>query len=454
MRSSLVSIVLMVVVSWVQAATPGEPFALTDSLGSEIDASEQEGYHLFPDVEGFVSAHLTRTPKGDFRLHYTVGEPARLRTRAIPVAPSVVEHTRIHAHLVERYWAARRAPLEEVGEPLPCVERACLLLASRGEYDAAHRLVSAAINEGTTADALVELRDTFRGLATARGLFLPGSLYDQSGRTELLVFSGYYGLWLGIATPIIARANSAAEYGLPLLVIPTASLFLASQATKHAQISDGRAGMISLGGHLGTWQGIGWAGAGDRTGRQVVAAGTAAGLVGIGAATVLTGTADLTPGHAEIANSGLPWGAWLGAVAGVLADHDGDQVLRDMLIGSDIAVSAGLLAGRGSPVSRARVRVCNMAGVLGGIAGFGIALIAQVSDEDPAIALAAAGSLGGVYAGIRATRKMDTTQRAAYSLGSSEDRGAASVSLTPRLSVHTLSTSRRPAPAVEVAIRF
>ncbi|MCU0610836.1 MAG: hypothetical protein MUE60_03485 [Candidatus Eisenbacteria bacterium] len=453
MRGSVVVILQLCLTLTAATAQPGA-VALTDSLGVEIDASEQARYHLLPDIEGFVSARLVETPEGGYRLYYVTREPRGERERGITVSPLAFEHTRRHAELVERYLALREAPPREHGETQSCARHACLMLAARGEYAAASCLADAALSEGDGDNELAALRSTTEELARSRGLFLPGSLYDRSGRTELLVFSGYYGLWLGIATPIALQADNGSQVGVSLLVIPTASVLLASRATRRADIGDGRVGMIMLGGHLCTWQGIGWAAYADREGHEVTGMGALAGLAGIGAATLLSKGVDLTPGHAEIANSGLPWGAWLGAVVGVLADHEDDDMLRDMLIGSDAGVLACCLAGRDSPVSRARVRVCNMAGVLGGVCGLGLDLILDVDDEDLAMSLAAAGSLVGLYVGTHATRHMDRAERVVAAGLPGPGNARAGASLSPRLSVYTSPTHPHPTPSLEVSLRF
>ncbi len=183
---------LLFVLAPVVASGPWQPVALTDSLGSEIDAVAQARYHLLPDVRDLMSARFLRGPHGAFRLTYLTGSG---RARSLEVSPTAIEHTRLHARFVEEYWEARAT-----GEPpAACATRAFLLLASRGEYDAAWRLADAALEEAQGDSALMALREAAAILRRSRGLFLPGSLYDRSGRTELLVFSGYYGVWLGIA---------------------------------------------------------------------------------------------------------------------------------------------------------------------------------------------------------------------------------------------------------------
>lgn len=448
--------VLLLVVCAASAATaPGapSPIALTEDLGVEIDASEQARYHLFPGVEGFVSARFVPTPRGAYQLYCRAHGTEGHREHRLPVTQTAFEHTRTHALLVERYLAARDSA-QIGGLAASCTERSVLLLASRGEYDAAARLASAALLDGEDDPALHDLRDTALRLAESPGLFRPGSLYDRSGRTELLVFSGYYGLWLGIATPIAARADNAAAVGLPLLVIPTASVLITGAATRTVNVSDGRAGMIILGGHLGTWQGLGWATVADRKGYESVRIGALAGLVGIGASTVLTGGGAYTPGHAEIANAGLPWGAWLGAVAGVLADHEGDDVLRDMLIGSNLGVAGCVVAGRDSPASRARVRLCTMAGVLGAVGGFALDLIFEVDDAKTAMGMMAAGSLAGLYVGWRATASVDRRADVASLREAHDDTRGIGAAVSPRICVYASSTHPKPTPSLEVALRF
>ena len=78
----------------------------------------------------------------------------------------------------------------------------------------------------------------------------------------------------------------------------------------------------------------------------------------------------------------------------------------DALVGSDVfALSA--LAARNVQISKTRVRLISVSGVLGALAGFGVDLLIEGDSEEEAFALAGAGSAAGLAIGTYITRNMD-----------------------------------------------
>lgn len=244
----------------------------------------------------------------------------------------------------------------------------------------------------------------------------------------------------GIATPIFLEAESSQAYASGLLLGGPLSILIAHGLTKEARISKGRAAMISLGGHLGTWQGIGWTAMLDWEAKNVIGMGELGGLAGIGAATFLTSKIDFLEGHARLTSSGLHWGAWFGLVFGILADHDGDDILRDTLIGSDVLTLGIAIAMKDVRMSKSRVRLINLAGVLGTVFGFGIDLLAEVDEARTAFGIAGLGSVAGLAMGRHFTRNLDKEKdlslsnmdnsRLCYSL----KKGERTWSVSPKLS--------------------
>ena len=122
---------------------------------------------------------------------------------------------------------------------------------------------------------------------------------------------------------------------------------------------------------------------------------------------VLASSIDFSPGGAELISAGASWGAWFGLVAGSLFDFGDKSELTAALMGSDaLAVGTGIVAWN-SEWSRKRVRLTNLAGVLGTIGGFGVDLIAQPDEGSTIMAIAGAGSIAGLAAGIWLTRNTD-----------------------------------------------
>ncbi len=391
-----------------------EPTALSDSIGPEIDAREREAYHLFPDVSGFESARLIEVGAGEYRLEYTYRDGAGSRTRTRKVSAEAFEQTRLHVALSQAYREARAAALPDSFREAEMLRLLALRFASEVRYDVATALVDNLRADFATSDQgrwAADIAPRIEMLAKRhRGLIWPGSLVDQRGRTNLIIFSGYYGLWLGLAVPIALDAEAAQAYAAGLLATPALSILIASAATKDANITEGHATIISLGGHLGTWQGIGWSSIGGADGNAVVGAGVLAGLGGIAAAIPMGNAVNFSEGHAAVTSSAMYWGGWFGAVFGVLANHDetGDNgVLSDMLIGSDVFVLGAGIAARKARLSAGRMRLINLAGVLGTTFGFGIDLLVQPGSAEAVMAIAGAGSVAGLALGTSLTREHD-----------------------------------------------
>lgn len=389
----------------------GQLVALGDSIGVDIDSAERAHYQLFPGIEGFRWARIFMLPNGKYRLQYAVEANLEVRLRTIPVSAEAVDLTRHHIRFSQQYRDLR---LQQPSEPTTEAQILYLLglkYAALGRYDLTSQLWDDLIADYPTSSATAEcqkLRGIVEQLSRTRtALFVEGALLDQSGRTDLLIFSGYYGLWLGIATPIALKARSSQAVAAGLLLGAPVSLVTTNYLTKQASISDARATMIALGGHLGTWQGIGWTAYADRKGNEVIGIGQLAGLAGIGVATWLTSKTEFSTGHASLTSAGLPWGAWFGAVTAALLDHSKDEVLRDMLIGSNALVLTAGIAAKDVQMSKARVRIINLAGVVGTFLGFGIDLLVEIKDASIGFAIAGLGSVAGLVAGKQLTKNFD-----------------------------------------------
>jgi hypothetical protein len=258
--------------------------------------------------------------------------------------------------------------------------------------------------------------------ATARARLgqVQGQGSATGGRVELVVFSTLYGLWLGVAVPAALGADDPEPYGIGLLVGGPAGLLSGLTYARSRSLTEGQARAITFGGMWGTWQGFGWAkvldiGEGlecvddvctsDST-EETFAATIAGGLAGI-----LTGALisrkPISSGLATTVNFGALWGTWFGFAAGAIADLEDDDLLAATLIGGDAGLlSMAILAPRWN-LSRNRSRLISISGVIGGLAGAGIDLIAQPDDSDVAIAIPMATSLAGLILGAHLTRNYD-----------------------------------------------
>lgn len=388
--------------------------ALMPEIGFEIDSMERQTYHLFPDVDAFIQAQLHRVSEHRYRIEViSLNRDGNLDTLRSFIDEQDVENTRLHTGLVEKYDS-----VSAVGENLGTFGNEELLMLKlglrytiRNQYQTALMLLKDVLNSYPGSDAAIEARELITRIQvlqkTRRGLFKPGSWLDRSGRTELLIFSGYYGLWLGIATPPALDARSPQSSALGLLLGAPVSFMLTRHWTRSAEMSTGRSTFIILGGYWGTWQGIGWLAVGNQNAQTVVGIGELLGLAGIGLGSMLT--RDWTPseGHAVLTSAGLEWGAWLGLVSGMLWKDKDKAILRDMLIGSNLAILGNAVFTREIRMSKTRMRLLNLSGVAGAVCGFGIDLMLEINDTRPVFLIAGTSSILGLVVGIHWTRNFD-----------------------------------------------
>jgi hypothetical protein len=126
-----------------------------------------------------------------------------------------------------------------------------LRYAARARYDLATTLIDDFISEypsNPLREQAQELRTDVDRLADSKEvLFQSGTLaYDRSGRTNLLIYSGFYGIWAAIAAPSALEAENAEAYAAALLTIPATSVYVAYRLSKNTDMGKGRAGIISL----------------------------------------------------------------------------------------------------------------------------------------------------------------------------------------------------------------
>lgn len=257
----------------------------------------------------------------------------------------------------------------------------------------------------------------------------PAGTTDGDGSVELRVWMTTYGAWLGFAVPGALGASGSEPYGIGLLVGGPLG-FLAGRSLGNAlDITEGQARAITLGGTWGTWQGLGWrevfdfgveeqcqvdpSGFGycyelEDAAEETFAAAVVGGLAGIGVGTLLS-QRRLTPGTASVVNFASLWGTWFGVAGGILMDLEDDDLLAATLVGGDAALLAGALLAPKWNVSRSRARLVSIAGVLGGLGGAGIDLLAKPDDDKVALGIPLAGSVLGLAIGALTTRGRDDT---------------------------------------------
>jgi hypothetical protein len=249
-----------------------------------------------------------------------------------------------------------------------------------------------------------------------------GDRLDPVSRLELPVFGTLYGLWLGVAVPAAFGADDSEAYGAGLLIGGPLGLFSARAAQRSRQYSEGQARAISWGGVFGTWQGFGWAelvdlGASDECydgfcyesdadGEAILGAMVVGGLAGITTGALIARN-PVRSGVSSAAQGGSIWGTLYGAaIAGMFDPDDGDAVLLSSLVGGNLGLVGGALAGRRYGLTRPRVRWINLGALVGALGGLGIDLLVQPDDEVVALGIPLATSIGGLVIAANATRDM------------------------------------------------
>jgi len=382
-----------------------EPVALSERIGLEIDRGERDAYGLFPDIEGFESARIIRLSPEKYRVEFSRHDGARLRTGSRRISAEAFELTRQHARLVEtcrEVWA-------EAGPEANA--RVLYQMALKHALDGRYELSVDALDELKRSNPMAydsfgadSIRVGARRLTERPGgLFKPGSVIDREGFTHLMIFAGYYGLWFGVATPLAMAGDEASGEAIAAgsIIGPGLSLVIANGLTSGKSITKADAQMISTGGWLGTWQGLGWASYADAEGETGLLAGLAGGLAGIGSAIAVAGALQPSGGYASLMNSSVWWGAWLGLIGAVMADAE--DALPASLIGSDVLLLGTALGARNTGMTTKRVRLMNLGGVLGAVTGSGLVVLAHVEDDRAAGSIIGIASLIGAGIAIHAT---------------------------------------------------
>ena len=84
-------------------------------------------------------------------------------------------------------------------------------------------------------------------------------------------------------------------------------------------------------------------------------------------------------------------------------DVDENTVWATMMAAGNAGLAGGAVAGSQLSLSRSRARLISIGGLMGGVGGTGLVLIAQPDDDDTAIATILAGSIVGLLFGVALT---------------------------------------------------
>jgi hypothetical protein len=311
--------------------------------------------------------------------------------------------------------------------------RAAQVLQARGDLQLARELLRALANRFPGTPGADEGRLVLIQLGADESL-------TGFSRTGFLLWHTAFGAWLGVAIPAAFDAQGSEPYGAGLLIGAPLGFF-SSRALAHSRhLTAGQAAILQFGSLWGTWQGFGWQAAADLGVERICefdfcydsssdtapwVAAVVGGVAGFGAG-LLASRVELREGQAAVITNLAQWATWYGLAAGWIADGDEDATLTTALIAGNIGLLAGIPFGRSWNPSASRVRTISAAGLAGGLAGLGVALLTSTDDDQVVAALGAAGSTIGLLAGTALTRHHDQPG------GSKDDSGPSTALLSYR----------------------
>ena len=124
----------------------------------------------------------------------------------------------------------------------------------------------------------------------------------------------------------------------------------------------------------------------EQSTEAVVASMIVGSVLGIGGG-MLAARREISRGTAKSANLGSLWGLWFGGAGSILFDLGEDPAWATTMLTGNAGLIGGALAGSRWPPSRSPARLISVGGLIGGVAGGGILLIAEPDDEEMAIAV-------------------------------------------------------------------
>jgi len=303
-------------------------------------------------------------------------------------------------------------PLPAVPAPDPTDEVLRRLLRS-GCHDGLREARALAAN-GSAAWAETVTRlcgEILRATPPAQTPVVPRLHSERDGRGTLVVYSTFYGIWVGVATDVLFSIDGVRAAILPPLLGMGGGLALSLALTSDRQITNGQAWAMATGMDYGSLNGAFWAGAFNFKATAVVGTTLATGVAATAAGLLVATQVVPKQGDVEVVRSSLLWST-LGGLAGVAAfgsNPSSETYFRGMAVSMDLGFLAGLAIASSFEVSRTRDLIIDAATLGGGVGGLGLTvLIAGTSGTRHSVAGGAlAGMAAGMITAILVTRDMD-----------------------------------------------
>jgi hypothetical protein len=194
---------------------------------------------------------------------------------------------------------------------------------------------------------------------------------DRSGRVELAVYGTTAGIVDGFMLSAILEPGDVASSALSLA--GGIAGFAGSWSwSRSRSVSDSRAWLMTYMGSWGMWQGIGWplTLADDPSHKVFLATGMLGQAVGVIASGIISADDDIPAGDVTLITSLPGWTSiyWL-YTAAMLDIRNEKTILGTTLMAGNVGILAGAMLARRMDVSRTKVRLTNIGGTLGAVAG-------------------------------------------------------------------------------------
>lgn len=310
------------------------------------------------------------------------------------------------------------APLRADAEAEAAYRACTILVKDHADADVVHDCFTRVAIEhrgtegGLQADASVVLLD-LQGEKPAGGLEIP------AGRLGITTTLGLFGVWNAVAGGLLVSTNApltngtglVAGTGVAALVLGVAGGFGGYYLADRLQLDEGSARLVASGVIWGTVIGSAMAptvaSIGDKTGFNLAITGVvAAGYIGGGGAVLLASFIPFDEAQVSMINSG----GFIGGTLGVLAlpnllsaQVEGIAPYSLTFAGATtVGLVAGGIVGRKLSLTWGEALLCDLGGVLGGIAGGTVSVVLGGAGVDnvtlltlpPAVGLVA-GYVGG-----------------------------------------------------------